>query len=180
MNAGTRATLALDALLQRPDAVEILDYLNQLAPVHYRDQADAAALDAHYVQDAFRAAMSDEPHVRDGRNMPDWIRLGAIDSIRRHIDGTADTCLHNPSADRPQPVVAAAWKPGLITCVRCIHLFKLTGTAADLVCDGCGRQCEGPQVDDGIYQAVVRLGLLVFHYGTCTDCHHESLRASAP
>ena len=69
-----------------------------------------------------------------------------------------------PNPDRPEPVFAAAWKPGLIVCALCTPLLKLVGEA-DKTCDGCGHACAGVDVGDGICTVTVMLSAL--SYAAC-------------
>ncbi|MDN5751364.1 MAG: hypothetical protein L0H64_23170, partial [Pseudonocardia sp.] len=85
--------------------------------------------------------------------------------------GTADTCTHQPHPDRPQPVHAAAWRPGLIACSRCPHLLALARhDVRDRTCDGCGHQCAGPDHGDGIRPVMIAAGALSYAVGVCRDC----------
>ncbi|SCL20480.1 hypothetical protein [Micromonospora inyonensis] len=79
-----------------------------------------------------------------------------------------------PAPTRPAPaapVVAAAWKPGLIVCHACTYLTALPrGSDRDRTCDACGRVCAGVEHGDGIHPGMVQLGPLVYQYGVCGDC----------
>src|SRR5690349_12137455 len=133
--------LILDKLMTHPYYREIAAELQAIVPPGSVDQAGAATRDA--------AALAEAPATAAG------------------FPG-ASTCRHSPDPNAPQPVFAAAWKPGLITCAGCVHLLSLRkGSAADSTCDACGHQCAGPEEGDGIYAAMVQVGPLVFQYGVC-------------
>jgi hypothetical protein len=103
----------------------------------------------------------------------DWLRLGLLDTLLRWIDGTAKTCIHQPNPNSPEPVWSSAWKPGLVVCTYCLHLFKLVGDA-DKMCDCCGRTVTGIEHGDGIFTLTVWLGGLAFQAGACKGCYQES------
>jgi hypothetical protein len=98
-----------------------------------------------------------------------WVRLGTLDALLGWLDGRGRTCMHSPSHHRPQPVFAAAWRPGLVVCAQCLHLLDVTGPAS-MVCDCCGRACEGTDADDPVFCGAVWLGELCYQWGACTDC----------
>jgi hypothetical protein len=164
-------TLALERLMTRPDYGRIVEWLRATAPVHAVDQADAAtagALDTLTAVSALRGAQE----MRGGSvgDVPGWLRLSLLDALAGFLTGRATTCRHSPDASHPQPIVAAAWKPGLITCRACAHLFALPPDA-DHTCDGCGCECAGVDHADPIYSSVVQLGPLLFQYGACSACN---------
>ncbi len=78
-----------------------------------------------------------------------------------------------PNPNNPEPVWACAWKPGLVVCTYCLHLFKLAGDA-DKVCDCCGRLVTGIENDDGIFTLTVWIGALAFQAGACRHCYRDS------
>jgi hypothetical protein len=102
--------------------------------------------------------------------LPGWLRLALLDALATFMDGAADTCCHAPVPSSPQPVMAAAWRPGLVVCMTCTHLLpQRRGSAADRTCDGCGRVCAGTP-DDPIHPGLLALSILIFEYGVCNDC----------
>lgn len=121
------------------------------------------------------------PHGPEGfnpgqwRDMPPWVRLQLLDTWLTWATGKATTCTHNPVVERPEPVTAALWRPGLVSCVPCSrHLLRLTGEA-DRTCDGCGRVVAGLELGDGIYPCGVMFGPLLLFWGACGDCRPREL-----
>lgn len=110
------------------------------------------------------------PHL----GLPEWVRLGMYDVLLRWAEGRVLTCIHQPSMDRPQPVYAAAWKPGIVVCERCQPMLRVTGSA-DRICDGCGHECLG-MPDDGILAINVFTGALAYRIGVCISCEAEMRR----
>lgn len=161
------ATLALDALLGRLTP-EVVEAARQVAGVARTDQMDAATRDARALarlglDGATEAAV---PHA----DAPEWLRLGALDTLRAWLDGTGRTCTHDPRPERPAPVLTAAWRPGLISCPSCApFLLRLTGEA-DRRCDRCGHVVAGVEYGDGIHPSRLLLGAMVYLYGVCADC----------
>jgi hypothetical protein len=170
-------TLAMEGMLTDPRYARAAEVLRSMAPVSFRDQADAAFGETDGVRNSILAALSPE-RFRGGyvaaESHPEWLRLGVCDALATWILGEASTCCHNPEPTRPQPLVACAWKPGLVVCVRCTHLLSnRRGSLADRTCDGCGHECTGPDNDDGVFPGMVQLGVLLYEFGTCTSCHQS-------
>jgi hypothetical protein len=155
-----------------PNAVEYEEYLSSLTPeqieqarslfpVAFRDQMRSAEADS------FAALMAAFDGVEPGPYISAtdyWMRLALVDTWLKWASGTARTCMHMPDYHRPQPVAAAAWKPGLVSCVQCMHLFQLTGDA-DRTCDCCGR------IDsEGVHPVGTTFGCLTYFAGVCDDC----------
>jgi hypothetical protein len=169
-----RTVIALDKLMTRPDAVHLLDQLRALNPVDFQDQVDAAA-----EQVAVGMRRTVERGIMQGfqelvpADVPGWVRLGALTALTEWAAGQAGTCLHSPHPSRPQPVCAAAWKPGLVTCGHCTHLFRLTDRRADATCDGCGHLTTGVANGDGITPNLVSVGPLVWMFGACISCQAD-------
>lgn len=146
-----------------------LEELRRSAPTSLVDQLTAASRDATAVAAYGIDLQSTEGHGYDG--IPGWLRLGALDALLTWAQGLGSTCIHDPSPKRPEPVHAAAWRPGLVSCTRCVaYLFRLTGDA-DARCDCCGRVTDGVEAGDPIYPSRLVFGALVYHFGTCPDCH---------
>lgn len=173
----TSPTLLVDRLMLHPDFAEIAERLADTLPTWYRDQLGAATTQAHAGLQALGSRMNAGPPVGLAtQDVPGWLRLGVIDAMVGYLGSTAATCLHNPAADRPEPVVAAAWRPGHIVCVRCVHLLVLPrSSAANRRCDGCGHECAGPDIGDPIYPGATRLGSLLYQFGVCGSCRPDAL-----
>ncbi len=167
-------TLALDALLTDPRATEIVAALHELLPTALADQVQAAGAHASSARKLAAAFMGADPknsRYMAARDIPEWIRLGAFDALARWFDGTADTCMHCPVPEQPQPINAVAWKPGLVVCLQCTHLLKCRpGSLEERTCDACGHECTGPEHDDGIWPGLTQAGVLLYEYGVCGDC----------
>lgn len=163
-------------------AVELDDYLNRLTDderaalrpqmdVAFRDQVDAAAAEG------IRLAEAELGHgavwVPHG-GIIDWVRLGMLDVVLKWFNNEALTCIHMPAPGRPEPVYAAAWKPGIVVCAQCIGLLSVSGVA-DTICDGCGHQCKG-MPDDGITPFTTFIGTLGYQAGACDSCHTDVRR----
>jgi hypothetical protein len=167
-------TLALEQLMLDPRYPELVDRIRALTPPAVRDQADAASSETLSIARGLAPLIGDG-EVRAGYpvDFPGWLRLLILDAFAQWLTGKADTCRHNPHPSRPQPIVAAAWRPGLVACRLCTHLVHLPrGSDADATCDLCGHQCAGVP-DDPIYPSVVQLGPLMFMYGTCSACRPD-------
>lgn len=169
-----RAALAMDDILVGPDGPEIVAALRAAAPGWLVDQVDAA--EAQVRSGSLRAAA--EMGMSAGVDLPadqhpGWLRLDLCDALVRWVAGQGSTCVHAPAAVRPEPVAAAAWRPGLVVCERCTHLLALPRhSVADRRCDGCGRITTGPENGDGIWPTVVVVGVLTYLFGVCVDCKY--------
>lgn len=164
-----RLTLAIDDLwrtLTPEQATAIRDAL----PVGVRDQLDAAAAETvllgHAIHQAPETSVTGHP-----RDLPDWLRLGIADTYARWWTGQADTCLHAPHPARPRPVVAAAWRPGMVVCAPCGGLLGLPrGSTRDRTCDACGHVAAGADHGDPMYPITIASGPLTYLAGTCGPC----------
>ncbi|MGW3854730.1 hypothetical protein [Micromonospora arida] len=165
-------TLALERLMLDPAYDRFVEQARAVMPVGLVDQADAAATEAHQILSTAAVRFAEAPaYPATVGDVPGWLRLGLLDTLAAFADGRATTCLHQPRAHRPSPVLAAAWLPGLVTCPACAHLLSLQRNPdADATCDSCGHRCAGPDQGDGIYPGMVQLGPLIYQYGTCGDC----------
>lgn len=174
MNAAQGA-LILERLLTDPKARGALQTLqNAATPQHVRDQIDATERDMATLARTVGSLMDGTEALHDFADAPAWLRMELSTRVTALIDGTIDTCLHNPTPDEMRPVFAAACRPNLVACARCPHLLAMPkGSAADATCDACGHVCAGPDVDDGIYPGMTRMGLLIFTYGTCRGCRPQ-------
>ncbi len=165
-----RSVLATDELLRSP---RLAEQLRALVPTGQLDQLDAAA---RQVRDGIAvaaaqgltagvAALPPDQH-------PDWTRLGALAALVTWVAGQGSTCLHSPHPARPQPIVAAAWRPDLMVCAHCTHLLQLPRNGdSDRRCDSCGRVCD-VEAGDLIYPAALVLGPMQYLLGACTECHY--------
>jgi hypothetical protein len=170
-----QATLALDELITRTDIppearAELREWVEQQQP-GLLDQSEAAAAAVDRGMRGAAAAMGHERlKMLPATQHPDWVRLGALNVLAVWAAGKARTCMHAPSPERPQPIVAAAWRPGVIACADCRHLFRLReGSEVAKTCDGCGRVTQGPP-DDPIRTDILAVGELMFMFGVCRDC----------
>ncbi|MEU6785915.1 hypothetical protein ABZ912_42570 [Nonomuraea angiospora] len=175
MTASTVApAIALDELLRRPDLPHQLNQAREaLRAAGYGwliDQGDAAVTDTH-------ARLRDLVDRNGGAFVPtpvdqhpDWVRLPIFATLADWLAGRARTCIHNPTPRRPQPVHAAAWKPGLVTCNDCIALFLLRrDSPKNRTCDGCGYVID-PGRGEKIWPTVISCGVLSYQVAACADC----------
>ena len=173
----TAPAIALDELLNRLTDADWAA-MRKAAPAHLLDQLDAAATEAMNATLTEMVTFHGAKEVTWARHrdVPEWIRLSVLDTACRFFAGRADTCMHQPVADHPEPVLAAAWRPGLVTCVHCEHLFRLAGEA-DRRCDRCGHVCAGLP-GDGIHACRLMFGPLVYSYGLCAGCKADFIEAA--
>ncbi|MGH3986732.1 MAG: hypothetical protein ACRDTZ_05370 [Pseudonocardiaceae bacterium] len=76
--------------------------------------------------------------------------------------------MHAPDMAHPMPVLTAAWKPRLVTCHGCGHLFRFPrNSVSDRTCDGCGTVVD---VGTVIWTGAVGAGALTYLFGVCEDC----------
>jgi hypothetical protein len=168
----TSPTLVLERAMLDPRFAQVVATIRAAMPSHQRDQADAAIDAATASVLKLNELISDDPtRVAQPGDIPGWLRLSVLDAFVSFAQGAAATCRHNPDPRYPTPVYAAVWKPGLITCGYCLHLFSLgRGSAADCTCDSCGRVCVGQDDSDAIHPGLIQLGPVVVQYGACSDC----------
>lgn len=171
-----RLTIELDALLTSLTD-ENARALRAAAPTAMRDQLDAASRDARAVAELAMTMTGgiERNEDRHPAATPEWLRLGAFHALVEFLTGAGRTCLHDPRPRNPQPLFSAAWKPGLVVCAGCTHLFAVKGEASKL-CDGCGHVCAGPEHGDGIYEVTVMAGPLGYCAGLCTDCYADAVK----
>lgn len=177
-----QAALNIDAFLHQPHAAATIQACRDAAQAagygHLLDQADAAADHATAVTTA-AARQHGATHINIHANsQPEWIRLTILETLVKWIAGKADTCPHSPTPVRPQPVIAAAWRPGLVACARCPHLLRLRpGSAKDRTCDGCGTVVfEAGE----LWAATIVYGPLSFSFGACGACRFWPPEAAVP
>ena len=161
------AVIALDKLMRRLTDDERAE-MRRTAPLHLVDQFDAAATQAERLLKDMGRDLGATLGGLDYAAVPDWLRLSLVDTWLAFIAGTADTCMHAPVVSRPEPVVAAVWRPALIVCTACTHLTKVTGEA-DRTCDRCARVCTG-LAGDRIHPCSLTFGPLLYMFGLCPGC----------
>ena len=167
-----RLAVALDDLLLGTTPEVLAALYETCVPVDVRDQRDAAIRDTDLLARALAAMDGNRGHAADHRDIPEWLRLGVLDVLLRWAAGRADTCLHAPDARRGEPVHAAAWRPGLISCTPCSKFVfaQPRGSVADRTCDACGH------VDaDGILCGFIQFSTVIYWYGVCDDCRWETI-----
>lgn len=174
MTSTAQFTLALEQLMLHPQYRQLADAIRASIPTATADQHDAANRDTSHVYTAIAEHLGGTINGRTADQTPAWIRLGVIDAWIGYCAGTGTTCMHAPTVERPTPVFAAAWKPGLIVCGPCIHLMTpRPGSLADRTCDGCGHECLGVDADDPIYPSGAQMGSLIYQFGVCTSCRDD-------
>lgn len=165
-------TLALDALMTwveglPPDEyLELVECVAAASPPGRFDQQIAAARDSRLLSPR-TVSPSATP---SGAPTPDWVRLAALETFAEWVTGRGRTCMHAPDPDRPQPVIAAAWRPGLVVCAECLHLLCGLSRTEDARCDACGRVTTGVENRDGIRPYGTFIGPLTYRVGVCEDC----------
>ena len=169
--SAAQTAIRLDDLLCRPELAQLVEKMRARTPKWFSDQYEAAAADTHRGMESLAASYGTTPGHTYPAGLPDWLRLGMLQAVAEWITGAVKTCMHSPDAWRPQPVAAAAWKPGLIVCTPCSFLLSVGhGSVKDRTCDGCGHVCAGPDAGDPIYPSSVSYGPLAYMVGTCGDC----------
>lgn len=168
--------LMLDAILTGPiDSPErqALIALGDMIP-GLRDQVRAAVNEADQrVAVGLAAGVYTGVRPLAALQHPAWVRLGALDTLVAWLAGMGSTCTHDPHPTRPQPLVAGAWKPRLVVCLKCTHLLRVGLTAdTDRTCDGCGRVVAGLDGGDPIYPSALHVSVLQYGFGVCADCRY--------
>ena len=88
------------------------------------------------------------------------------------FDGTALTCDHSPTLDKPQCILAAAWCPGSVTCTACKHLLYIGGTVTgsdetnSARCDHCGNT-------EGVFPTQAAFRALTYLVRLCPECQGD-------
>lgn len=165
--------LALDELLCHLTPADV-DHIRAMTPAWLLDQGDAAVNEmARNLQAGEQAGLFAAVANLPTDQHPAWVRLGALDAMVRWWGGKHSTCMHGPHPMRPQPIVSAAWKPGLIVCAACQHLLRVPeGSVADRTCDGCGKVVAGVDSGDPMYPFTVVCGVLSHRVGVCQACRY--------
>lgn len=131
----------------------------EMIPIADADQAEAAG------RETLELAKAVFGTKNIGNSVPDWMRLGLLDSLIKWATGQAKTCRHMPDCRRPEPVLSCAWKPGLVVCLPCAHLIHVTGDAAR-ICDCCGTLTP----EGGMFPLATVYGNFMYQAGACIDC----------
>jgi hypothetical protein len=172
--SATQTALALDELYTGPHRTEVLAKINARVPTAVADQRQAAAQDAHRFLELEAPLLGAPVEELDVAALPGWLRLDLLSTWTGWTTGTGKTCMHDPRPDRPEPVFAAAWRPGLVVCRRCVYMTVLRpGSKADRTCDGCGHVVAGLDRGEGICPGRLTFGAVIFGYGLCEGCAHD-------
>lgn len=165
----TLSALVLDDLFCHPDAAELLRAIRDagVVPSWLEDQFAAAGDQARGGAEALVVT----GRMHRGPKMPtvdhpEWVRLGLFHTFSAWVLGRGSTCMHSPVVTRPEPLFAAAWRPLLMVCGQCGHLFNIGNPEKDRTCDGCG------VVGDTIYPAMAQAGFITYMFGVCDQCRY--------
>lgn len=160
-------TLARDtARLDVRDRRELAQGMVEDCPPGLLDQYRAAA------EHTVAALTENMPSARSYRvdEVPDAVLVSILHELMQWGAGRQRTCIHRPDPARPQPVLAAAWKPGVVVCPACTHLLRLPrGSVKDRTCDLCGHVAAGPPTDP-VLPVAAAYGPFVYLYGCCRGC----------
>jgi hypothetical protein len=96
-----------------------------------------------------------------------------LDEVER---GTATPCRH---LSGPQPVFAALWAPGRLSCALCITDIGRITPEADRTCDKCGRRCAAGDDPFHPFSAAGFGDLLTVMGGFCDACYRQEFAALA-
>ncbi len=176
-----RFTLALDELITDPRYDHLLKQARDRMPIAYRDQQDAATDHVRAGVHRLAERWGGGDMIRSGASqVPEWIRLSVLDIWARFVNGEADTCRHNPTWDAPRPIVASPWKPNLVTCGDCAHLFPPPRDSVDnRTCDKCGHIATFTDADL-IYPCGVQLGQMWYQFALCGTCREDTTGEKLP
>jgi hypothetical protein len=170
--------LQLDDLMASSLTPEQVDLIRARIPPGFADQAHAATIELT----AQAEMICDRPGATarlPATDVPDWIRLGMLDTFVTFAAGQAKTCRHSPTLNTPQPLWSAAWKPNLVVCSQCVHLLRIPRLSpVDKTCDCCGRVTTGPENSDGIIPLIVAIGSFGYRAGACGDCVPDFAQAA--
>ena len=158
-------------LEQAMEIVALVRELNELTDPGHLDQVAAAADEALRLAPAVTGSHAPTPRPVPHTKTPGWFRLGALAALSGWYAGTGRVCMHDPTPRRPQPVVAAAWRPGLVVCAACVSLLAVHDPVANATCDRCGCVCAGPEQGDGIRASSLVVGPLTYRVGVCETCY---------
>lgn len=158
-----RATLALDELFITGLSTHERAAVEANLPPGTLDQMNAAAAETLRTLTLEGALTGTALIPANGSDVPEWIRLPLIGTLLEWTTGHGKVCPHNPRISSPEPVLAAAWKPGLVVCTRCVHLLN-PRKSERFLCDCCGRH------DDHLACQRVAYNSLTYSFGACRDC----------
>lgn len=161
--------LQLDEFVSLPP--EFRGQIEAEVPAWYKDQMGAASSDTEELTAWITKGKGQNCEVNFS-DIDDWMRLGLLDTMAQWLNGKARTCIHDPNPMRPEPVLMAAWKPGLVVCVSCSPLLKIFGDA-DKTCDCCGHICAGPENNDSMRVMTLRNGAVIYQAGVCQGCRFK-------
>ncbi|RZU51316.1 hypothetical protein EV385_3131 [Krasilnikovia cinnamomea] len=132
-------------------------------PTALADQLHAASTDAHHR--LLRAAEHPWAKLTANPDTPPWL----ASLFQRHalalLGGHGRTCPH--LGPGPRVVHAFAWAPGLIVCPACRHLAT-PDPIEDSTCDRCRQHSER------VWAGIAQVGPILFGYGLCDACHHDT------
>lgn len=153
--------VAADRLLHDPNLRDVLDgmrkHIDESDP--YTEQLIAAAYEANALLSHGNACGSAET--------PAWVRLGAMTALTKWgLREETRLCSHQPHHMRPEPVFAAAFTPGSVTCKRCVGL--LFDGADRHLCNGCGTRRE-----QECYIGTLQIAALTWLFHLCAECHAD-------
>src|SRR5690242_15933682 len=104
-----------DALIRMKDALSAMTAeeradLAASMPPNLRAQADQIRAAYAVARDLVMLAATHDgfPAPIEGGDVPDGVRLGALDTALKWTRGTRRTCMHRPNPNHPQPVVSVA------------------------------------------------------------------------
>ena len=100
---------------------------------------------------------------------PEWLRLTLFATHGDWIKGVSRTCMHAPSPELPQAVIAAAGRPGLVVCAKCVLMLRPPTREAGSTCDVCGHICTSAE-GDLIYAGSITRSTLTLTFGVCGSC----------
>lgn len=150
---------------------QLLDYLASPEVVAQVDQEALAQRDAtlEALTEAFVDRHGGQIRLVEHSKISDWIRLGAVSALAQWVAGESKSCMHIPSPrNTPFPVIAAAWKPGLVVCPQCQHLIAGLSAEEEMRCDCCGRITT--MEEGGIYPLSISTGAIMYRAGSCASC----------
>lgn len=134
----------------------------------FTDQLSSATRD---MKRRAEQALGNPGYLIDRDDMSGWLRLGMLDAFLAWANDKGRTCGHRPDVRFPQPVWAAAWRPGLVVCELCTDLLTI-GPVTDKTCDGCGHVCAG-MPDDPVVAVSVLAGGFCYLAGACQECYRD-------
>jgi hypothetical protein len=151
--------VVVDRLLHDPELRPILKTIAAGLPADssFVEKLKAARRDADALLDRMQPEATHGP-------APDWMRMATTAAlVSWGVFRDAATCSHQPHPARPQPVYAAAFRPGLVTCQRCIPAL-IDGTDPHR-CDRCGETKA-----ETCLMGSMQLGAMTWLFHVCRSC----------